>query len=106
MSLPSRGAWIEIAARCRSRPAGCVAPLAGSVDRNDAVPGAVLGDGPVAPLAGSVDRNGRIRTGAAQPGLVAPLAGSVDRNDETPNQAQMLQAVSLPSRGAWIEMVW
>ena len=34
-----------------------VAPLAGSVDRNDAVPGAVLGDGPVAPLAGSVDRN-------------------------------------------------
>ena len=34
MSLPSRGAWIEITGLCRPRTACSVAPLAGSVDRN------------------------------------------------------------------------
>ena len=34
MSLPSRGAWIEIQASAAARCSGRVAPLAGSVDRN------------------------------------------------------------------------
>ena len=34
---------------------------------------------PVAPLAGSVDRN-QLKQGVFALGLVAPLAGSVDRN--------------------------
>ena len=33
-SLPSRGAWIEIADASADPAAACVAPLAGSVDRN------------------------------------------------------------------------
>ena len=33
-SLPSRGAWIEMAMPPRASSAGTVAPLAGSVDRN------------------------------------------------------------------------
>ena len=77
-SLPSRGAWIEIACSVGSMLAAAVAPLAGSVDRNTAL--ALTAPAlAVAPLAGSVDRNisalkrtHRIR--------VAPLAGSVDRN--------------------------
>ena len=35
----------------------CVAPLAGSVDRNDEIIAELAGDFDVAPLAGSVDRN-------------------------------------------------
>ena len=34
MSLPSRGAWIEMAASTLTRSLSAVAPLAGSVDRN------------------------------------------------------------------------
>ena len=56
-----------------------VAPLAGSVDRNDKEKQRFLEVEPVAPLAGSVDRNDGSGTMplAAE---VAPLAGSVDRN--------------------------
>ena len=35
---------------------------------------------------------------------VAPLAGSVDRNNYA-NYAQALARMSLPSRGAWIEIL-
>ena len=56
-----------------------VAPLAGSVDRNDA--GDVEGQPVfVAPLAGSVDRNGQAFNDLTEIQKVAPLAGSVDRN--------------------------
>ena len=55
-SLPSRGAWIEIADALNDNVGVFVAPLPGSVDRNVYGP-----DGrdvvQVAPLAGSVDRN-------------------------------------------------
>ena len=34
LSLPSRGAWIEIFSLRRAQAVGPVAPLAGSVDRN------------------------------------------------------------------------
>ena len=56
MSLPSRGAWIEIVPCRVYRSSDRVAPLAGSVDRNrHKLPTTIrLG---VAPLAGSVDRN-------------------------------------------------
>ena len=57
-----------------------VAPLAGSVDRND--------------LGGQTDMILR---------RVAPLAGSVDRNTP-PRIASAKAAMSLPSRGAWIEI--
>ena len=80
MSLPSRGAWIEIR-RGRRTPGGTsVAPLTGSVDRNDA--GNVQGQ-PVA--------------------AVAPLTGSVDRN-VVPLLELRAASPSLPSRGAWIEI--
>ena len=80
LSLPSRGAWIEIDLR-RKLSSGCkVAPLAGSVDRNESLCGR-HGRWEVAPLAGSVDRNDR---GAffLKAVWVAPLAGSVDRNND------------------------
>ena len=77
-SLPSRGAWIEIALSGVIEFAGFVAPLAGSVDRNPIVP-LKNGELGVAPLAGSVDRNERGYEEALKR-LVAPLAGSVDRN--------------------------
>src|SRR5699024_10689939 len=102
MSLPSRGAWIEIHRADRPERAGPVAPLAGSVDRNlwcillgarDMVSlpsrGAwieiFLEIGNewrrlVAPLAGSVDRNRISSWCSATQRPVAPLAGSVDRN--------------------------
>ena len=37
--------------------------------------------------------------------FVAPLAGSVDRNDDALGLAAVQDAASLPSRGAWIEIV-
>ena len=35
---------------------------------------------------------------------VAPLTGSVDRNADEPRDVVATAVVSLPSRGAWIEM--
>ena len=81
MSLPSRGAWIEMPTIPWPRPRAAVAPLAGSVDRN-------LGRGIPLP----------------KENWVAPLAGSVDRN--LPKKARGGDAKpSLPSRGAWIEII-
>ena len=56
MSLPSRGAWIEINVRGVRHQKRQVAPLAGSVDRN-LMSGEYGDQTGVAPLAGSVDRN-------------------------------------------------
>ena len=58
----------------------------------------------VAPLAGSVDRNNVCADRHAGLGGVAPLAGSVDRNVSVSVAALKLR-MSLPSRGAWIEIV-
>ena len=103
MSLPSRGAWIEIyCQRVFGRLGAQVAPLAGSVDRNvkmdELVPLARVSlpsrgawiEIPirpsqvshilVAPLAGSVDRNAGLHLARDGFQRVAPLAGSVDRN--------------------------
>ena len=46
LSLPSRGAWIEIVTKKARFSTGHVAPLAGSVDRNTAfaLPASGLGD--------------------------------------------------------------
>ena len=81
LSLPSRGAWIEIAWRARVDQAWGVAPLAGSVDRNYETMGHPSRGASVAPLAGSVDRNWCVEVAA-------------EKNAE-----------SLPSRGAWIEIL-
>ena len=59
-----------------------VAPLAGSVDRNQQYNGFVILTVVVAPLAGSVDRNRYGLATMMRPVCVAPLAGSVDRNNE------------------------
>ena len=67
--------------RSSSWPVSAVAPLAGSVDRNQAFMQQMRGQDPVAPLAGSVDRN------AGMDKDVTEVVGS------------------LPSRGAWIEMM-
>ena len=57
MSLPTRGAWIEIPIMERISTTARVAPHAGSVDRNN-IPSVVwLIIRNVAPHAGSVDRN-------------------------------------------------
>ena len=56
-----------------------VAPLAGSVDRNDALH-PFQDFQVVAPLAGSVDRNVFFAVLVNTRLSVAPLAGSVDRN--------------------------
>ena len=100
-SLPSRGAWIEMTPTTKTGCIWCVAPLAGSVDRNLNVwlsKTAYV----VAPLAGSVDRNLHFSRPDKGP-LVAPLAGSVDRNTAFALPASGL-GESLPSRGAWIEI--
>ena len=56
-----------------------VAPLAGSVDRNEDDTAEAVYFVNVAPLAGSVDRN--LNYQALDTSMeVAPLAGSVDRN--------------------------
>ena len=58
----------------------------------------------VAPLTGSVDRNqGREWDGNIAP--VAPLTGSVDRNVVLHNP-EIVILMSLPSRGAWIEIFY
>ena len=57
----------------------------------------------VAPLAGSVDRNQAAAQNALTATNVAPLAGSVDRNNISTDRQTGLSR-SLPSRGAWIEM--
>ena len=126
VSLPSRGAWIEIPLVVLSVEVKVVAPLAGSVDRNyprgragrDCIHRSLPSRGAwieiisaermrapivVAPLAGSVDRNGFVAWCVCYD-AVAPLAGSVDRN----HASGLICAVvvwSLPSRGAWIEIV-
>ena len=56
-SLPSRGAWIEILTMACSMFLPIVAPLAGSVDRNNKRRVLKIRTNHVAPLAGSVDRN-------------------------------------------------
>ena len=58
----------------------------------------------VAPLAGSVDRNICCLEDKEQVHDVAPLAGSVDRNSSLSSNLGGI-ASSLPSRGAWIEMM-
>ena len=57
MSLPSRGAWIEIQTPPAEQRSLSVAPLTGSVDRNNINYGTGAGNENVAPLTGSVDRN-------------------------------------------------
>ena len=79
MSLPSRGAWIEIRPAFAWWAGARVAPLAGSVDRNLDLLG-VVNASRVAPLAGSVDRNIMSLMNNNDRQAVAPLAGSVDRN--------------------------
>ena len=57
----------------------------------------------VAPLTGSVDRNDGHDVAVDAP-RVAPLTGSVDRNNDGVVRIYTLSE-SLPSRGAWIEML-
>ena len=78
-SLPSRGAWIEIHFLALPDLVHRVAPLTGSVDRNKEVDSGLLKLS-VAPLTGSVDRNKKL----------CRVSVTSDR--------------SLPSRGAWIEI--
>ena len=80
VSLPSRGAWIEISPARRPAMLKSVAPLTGSVDRN------IWWCPP-----------------CVWPSCVAPLTGSVDRN-ELQRGSGLPHCRSLPSRGAWIEI--
>ena len=79
LSLPSRGAWIEMTMVMPVAPAYQSLPSRGAWIEIELY-AADAGAGPVAPLAGSVDRNESLRD-------------------------QLNEALeSLPSRGAWIEM--
>ena len=79
-SLPSRGAWIEIQLYRDWQPPGLVAPLAGSVDRNFSAATSTHQNCASLPSRGAWIEIGPGRCGGpADP--VAPLAGSVDRND-------------------------
>ena len=104
LSLPSRGAWIEIVPRGTLQPdAAAVAPLAGSVDRNYTVAAANGTACPSLPSRGAwieMETTGY----SGQHRAVAPLAGSVDRNIANFYFDQTWTRPSLPSRGAWIEM--
>ena len=80
MSLPSRGAWIEIGSNYPPPRTQKVAPLAGSVDRN-----ILYHDGRQRPDLSLPSRGAWIEmeqyTDYYTIYLVAPLAGSVDRNN-------------------------
>ena len=104
LSLPSRGAWIEIAHPLNEQVDDAVAPLAGSVDRNAELGSNSIYEPGVAPLAGSVDRNSTFLRLTHEAVPVAPLAGSVDRNCAVWLICLLLVS-SLPSRGAWIEII-
>ena len=69
VSLPSRGAWIEMNWACVRSASARVAPLAGSVDRNN--------------IPAQKDELLERRSPRGERGWnVAPLAGSVDRNQQ------------------------
>ena len=127
LSLPARGAWIEILFSLAFSPLSLVAPREGSVDRNfqRGIPsfcqlhvapreGSVdrnvfirfISDwSRVAPREGSVDRNKEALTMAKEKIEVAPREGSVDRNQKC-TALHDLYCTSLPARGAWIEIAW
>ena len=88
--------------RCITLHVGGVAPLTGSVDRNTLrwVSVSMLQD---APLTGTVDRNCNFHPKNRRILSVAPLTGSVDRN-LTVKEVTAEGKMSLPSRGAWIEI--
>ena len=77
-SLPSRGAWIEINDLLERCGQFCVAPLAGSVDRNS------------------------LRADGAGVALSLPSRGAWIEIQRF--QARDTAMQSLPSRGAWIEI--
>ena len=101
-SLPSRGAWIEIGVCLRPGGQYLVAPLAGSVDRNRSASRRCRIWQGVAPLAGSVDRNQNYKGEAAVPFGSLPSRGAWIEILQL--WADTLADVSLPSRGAWIEI--
>ena len=76
------------------------------MDRNPQYAPDVLGELTVAPLTGSVDRNPDIWRHSRTASLVAPHTGSVDRTSVRQAVLIRLRWMSLPSRGAWIEMVY
>ena len=104
LSLPSRGAWIEIPCCDYSIAQIPVAPLAGSVDRNLPGTGEITSAGRSLPSRGAwieirmlpLLRKRQLRSlpsrgawieifgqaGHSPESRVAPLAGSVDRNNE------------------------
>ena len=101
LSLPSRGAWIEIIRRSRSHRPASVAPLAGSVDRNRLL-------SPILKVpAGSLPSRGAWIEmlhcqAACSPRASLPSRGAwIEINSLSRFQPT---TTSLPSRGAWIEM--
>src|SRR5699024_5600584 len=99
---PSRGAWIEIIRLIWPLPGPRVAPLAGSVDRN-LFPKSLFRCWKVAPLAGSVDRNIVLGVALAVNLLSLPSRGAwIEIGGRKRAYSNAKQ--SLPSRGAWIEI--
>ena len=102
MSLPTRGAWIEIKCPCRPEYTQTSLPTRGAWIEIGTVAAGLTVKASVAPHAGSVDRNSGHFI-CLQTIYVAPLAGSVDRNISSQSSLVYL-CMSLPTRGAWIEI--
>ena len=100
-SLPTRGAWIEISMLPYPRRTSRVAPHAGSVDRNQNV-GYISEDGVVSlPTRGAwIEIGHHCRKYKIH--HVAPHAGSVDRNLKDVFGVTEGSA-SLPTQGSWFE---
>ena len=79
MSLPSRGAWIEMVLFAARLMRSSVAPLTGSVDRNIGATRWCKGAGTSLPSRGAWIEIRRA-DGPLPLWAVAPLTGSVDRN--------------------------
>ena len=102
-SLPSRGAWIEMARTAPDRTRKASLPSRGAwIEMAHRRSGRRLH--PVAPLTGSVDRNVRGDGGGVEVCLSLPSRGAwieiISRSTRRNNVFW-----SLPSRGAWIEIV-
>ena len=102
-SLPSRGAWIEMSLRFLLSPLSRRRSLHGERGLKLCPVLMFAFSHIVAPFTGSVDWNSFTQLTQPYSFQVAPFTGSVDWNRQT-NWVSLWHILSLPSRGAWIEI--
>ena len=102
LSLPARGAWIEIPLATPMTATRKVAPREGSVDRNCLCKNCIVLLKGVAPREGSVDRNLLHKTVLILQQQSLPARGAWIEIKVMLQEGE--RNLSLPARGAWIEM--